>query len=150
MYCALCFLPSNALLDLYFAEITVAQDGDGHDRCDTHHSKGVRSEVFLIHDRDDSEENSRSERNRGTPRRHADSKGWSRAEHDRYERGSSAGRYDRDSNSRRYDRDSSSRRYNRDNSGEYESKRSRYEGYRLTPGKSIHVILNLPPTIQKK
>ncbi|KMT20187.1 hypothetical protein BVRB_1g001940 [Beta vulgaris subsp. vulgaris] len=118
------------------SEITVAQDGDGHDRCDKHHSKGVRSEVFLIHDRDDSEENSRSERNRGTPRRHADSKGWSRAEHDRYERGSSAGRYDRDSNSRRYDRDSSSRRYNRDNSGEYESKRSRYEGYRLTPGRS--------------
>lgn len=136
-----------ALSDSFQSESTVTQDDEVHGRFDMHHSKkSVRSEVYSRHDKDSSEEHSRSERKRGTQRHGADNKDWSRvSEHERYDRGSSDGRYDRDSNARRYERDSSVRRYDRDSSGrrndrdysgEYERKRGRYEGSRRTPGRS--------------
>lgn len=108
----------TALIETPQSESTVVHDDEVYDRFDMRHSnRSVRSEVYSRHDKDGYEDYSRSERNRGTPRR----------EHERYDGGSSGGRYERDSSSRRNDRDYS---------GEYERKRSRYEGPRRTPGRS--------------
>ncbi|XP_057530886.1 pre-mRNA-splicing factor ATP-dependent RNA helicase DEAH7 [Amaranthus tricolor] len=122
-------------------ESTVSQEDEVHDRFDMHHSKErIRSEVYSNPDKDGSEDHSRSESNRGVHRR-GDSKHWGHGVgHERHGRTSSGGRndrgYDRDSSGRQRDRDSSSRQYDREYNGDHDRKRSRYEGYRRTPGRS--------------
>ncbi|KAL2896795.1 Pre-mRNA-splicing factor ATP-dependent RNA helicase DEAH7, partial [Bienertia sinuspersici] len=119
----------NTLSEASKSESTVVQDDGIHDRSDMNYSnRSVRSEVYSRHDKDGYENYYRRERNRSTHRRSSDSKDRIHgAEHERYERGSSSARYERDSSGRRYDRDYA---------GDYERKRSRYEGYRRTPGRS--------------
>ena len=120
-----------------------------------HHSKErIRSEVYSNPDKDGSEDHSRSESNRGVHRR-GDSKHWGHGVgHERHGRTSSGGRndrgYDRDSSGRQRDRDSSSRQYDREYNGDHDRKRSRYEGYRRTPGKKNFLTLNLSSSHPKK